>query len=88
MIGNIIKQHRERMNMSQTKLATILGLTQEAISRYENGTREPDINTIKKICVLFNISADELLEIETPSERAKVQINNSFNGNNINVKIK
>lgn len=88
MLGNIIKTNRERFRMSQTQLATILGLTQEAISKYENNVREPSVETLRRLCVLFNISADELLEIDTASERAKVQINNSFNGNNINVKIK
>ena len=88
MLGNLIKTNRERFRMSQTQLATALGLTQEAISKYENNVREPSIETIKRLCVLFNCTADELLEIDTPSERAKVQINNSFNGNNINVKIK
>lgn len=88
MLGNLIKTNRERFRMSQTQLATILGLTQEAISKYENNVREPSVETLKKLCVLFNCTADELLEIDTASERAKVQINNSFNGNNINVKIK
>lgn len=89
MIGEIIKTNRERIKMSQTQLAQILGLTQEAISKYENNVREPNIDTLRKICVLFNITADELLEMDTPGERAKVQINNSFNNSkNIKVNIK
>lgn len=89
MIGNLIKQNRERLRMSQNELAKMLGLTQEAISRYENNDREPSFDTLKKMCILFGCTSDELLEIDTPKERAKVNISNSFNNSrNINVKIK
>lgn len=89
MLGKIIRLNRERLNISQAQLAKMLGLTQEAISRYELGTREPSVDVIKKLCVIFDCTSDELLEIDTTSERAKVNINNSFNNSkNIKVKIK
>ena len=89
MLGKIIRINREKLNISQAQLAKMLGLTQEAISRYELGTREPSIDVIKKLCVLFDCTSDELLEIDTLGERNKVHINNSFNNSkNIKVKIK
>lgn len=88
MIGDKIKELRKLNDITQQDLANKLGISFQALSNYENNRRTPNIELIKKLCVLFNCTADELLEIDSPSERAKVQINNSFNGNNINVKIK
>lgn len=88
MISKVIKELRIQRNISQDELAKSLNLPRYTVSNWEQGRTEPNIEQIKLICIYFNISSDELLEIETPSERAKVQINNSFNGNNINVKIK
>ena len=79
---------RKTIGYSQDKISVLLGITQQAYAHYENGTREPNIDTIKKLCIIFDCTADELLELETPTQRKKVQINNSFNNSkNINVKL-
>ena len=89
MFKNQLKYYRKLAGLSQLQIANKLCTTQQAYSYYENGTREPNIDIIRKLCIIFNISADELLEIETKEDRAKIQINNSFNNSsNINVKIK
>jgi len=89
MFNKKLRKIRIEKGYTQQDLALILNISQACYNRYEQGKREPSIETLRRLCVLFNISADELLEIETASERAKVQINNSFNNsNNINVKIK
>ena len=43
-------------------MANILQITQQAYSNYENGKRQPDYETLKKIAAFFNISIDYLLE--------------------------
>ena len=79
---------RKTIGYSQDRISVLLGITQQAYAHYENGTREPSIDTIKKLCIIFDCTADELLELETPTQRKKVQINNSFNNSqNINVKL-
>jgi len=89
MINKIIKGLRIQKNISQEQMANNLSLPRYTIANWEQGRTEPNIEQIKLICIYFNISADELLEIDTPREREKVQINNSFNNsNNIKVKIK
>lgn len=89
MLKNQLKYFRKSLNMTQQQVADYLCITQRAYGHYETGKREPSVDTIKKLCILFNCTTDELLEMDTPSERAKVQINNSFNNsNNIKVKIK
>ena len=88
MLGNQIKFFRKSLGLNQTELAQKLSLTQEAISKYEKNLREPDIETLKRLCIIFDCTADELLEIDTPLERKKVVINHSFNNSkDISLKI-
>ena len=88
MLGDQIKFYREALGYSQTKLSKMLNVSQEAVSRYEKGSREPDIETLKNMCRIFDCSLDEICEFETTSQRKKVMINHSFNhSKNINVKL-
>ena len=88
-LKNQLKYYRKLSGMTQRQIAENLCITQQAYANYEQGTREPSMDIIKKLCVLFNCTSDELLEIETEKDREKVQINNSFNNSkNIKVKIK
>ncbi len=58
---NKIEELRKKAGLSQKELGNILNLSQKAISRYENQTAEPDLNTIKKIATYFNVTIDYLL---------------------------
>lgn len=62
IIGNNIKRLREINNMSQDELADKLYCTRQTISNYERGISEPDIDTIKKIAVLFNSDIKDIIE--------------------------
>lgn len=57
-----LKFLRKQKHMSQLSLAMKLNLTQNSISRYETGEREPDLNTLIRIADYFNVSIDYLLE--------------------------
>ncbi|MGN1410047.1 MAG: helix-turn-helix domain-containing protein [Eubacteriales bacterium] len=57
-----LKELREKKKISQLKLAMDLGLNQNSISRYENGTREADYKTLIQIADYFCVSVDYLLE--------------------------
>ena len=61
---NKIEILRKKNGLSQTELGKILNLSQKAISRYENGSAEPDLKTIKKIATFFNVTIDYLLGTE------------------------
>lgn len=52
---------RKELNMSQAELAEKLGVSQQTISKYERGTREPDNETLVKLAGIFNCSVDYLL---------------------------
>ena len=56
-----LKEIRKSKGISQIKLAMYLNTSQNTISRYETGEREPGINELIKIADYFNVSVDYLL---------------------------
>ena len=56
-----LKKLRKERNISQLKLALDLNLNQNSISRYENGEREADYETLIKFADYFGVSLDYLL---------------------------
>ena len=57
-----LKALRKKKGISQLRLATELNTTQNTISRYETGEREPGIAELIKIADYFNVSVDYLIE--------------------------
>jgi len=62
--GNLLKELRTERCMSQKKTAEELGYAQSTYCDWENGKIEPTLSALKKICLYFNVSADELLGLE------------------------
>ena len=56
-----LKELRKSRGISQLRLATQLHTTQNTISRYETGEREPGIDELIKIADYFNVSVDYLI---------------------------
>ena len=61
MLGEKIKKSREEKKITQVEVAEVLGVKPSTISKYENGTLEPNIESLKKLAELFETSVDELL---------------------------
>lgn len=59
-LGNIIKEQRLKRNMTQETLASALGVTSQAVSRWESGSSYPDMELISPIANFFGITIDEL----------------------------
>ena len=59
-----LKMARERKGLSQKDIAESIGVAKSTYSLYESGNREPNVQTIKKIADILNVSADELLGID------------------------
>jgi len=57
-----LKELRKAKGISQLRLGTDLNTTQNTISRYETGEREPGIMELIKIADYFNVSIDYLVE--------------------------
>jgi transcriptional regulator with XRE-family HTH domain len=59
-----LKEFRIAKGISQSEFAELLGVTQATVSRYENGTRKLSQDEIIKICLLLEITPDELMDFE------------------------
>ena len=64
MLREKIKSYRESKNMTQNEIADILGVKSATVSKYESGTLEPNIESLKKLAEIFEVSVDELLNDE------------------------
>lgn len=73
MLGEKIKLYRESKNMTQGEVAEILGVKAATISKYETGTLEPNIESLKKLAELLDVSIDELVK-EDDFEVSKINI--------------
>lgn len=60
MIKNL-RDLRNQQNISQQALANILGISQQAINKYENHSIEPDISTLIAMANYFGVSIDYLV---------------------------
>lgn len=60
-LGKRIMEHRKRLGLTQDALAERLGITAQAISKWENDLSCPDIATLPRLAEIFGISVDELL---------------------------
>ena len=61
MFSEILYNLRERDGLSQSRFACEIGFSQAAISAWENDTREPGIEALKRIAQYFNVSVDYLV---------------------------
>ena len=70
--GNKILELRTDLNLSQTELAVMIGVTNKAVSKWETGTSKPTTNVIRKLAALFKVDINELLS--TRDEERKMEI--------------
>lgn len=78
-----IAEERKNKDLSQAQLAEMLGVSQQTISKYENGSREPDNATLLKLSKMFDVSTDYLLE--NPRKCEEINKNDPHNNPNENV---
>lgn len=67
MIVNL-KLLREKLGISQQRLATAVGVSQQSINKYENHNVEPDIKTLILIADFFGTSVDYLVGHSDPGD--------------------
>ena len=61
-IGEKIRVLRKAKNISQETLANILGVTFQAVSKWETGTAAPDLSLIPSLASYFGVSIDDLFD--------------------------
>ncbi len=72
-IGATIKQLRIERKLTQEELASELGITSKAVSQWECDRTSPDISQIPALCNFFQISADQLLNINLQNSEEEKQ---------------
>ncbi len=60
-LGKRIMRHRKALGLTQDQLAEQLGVTAQAVSKWENDQSCPDIAMLPKLCSVFHITTDQLL---------------------------
>ena len=60
-LGEIVKQHRMKCNMTQEFVAETLGVSRQAVSKWENGTSAPSTTNLMAMAKLFGIETEDLL---------------------------
>ena len=71
-IGKFIANLRKEKHLTQAELANKLGITDRAISHWENGRSMPDVSIFEKLCEILGISVNELISGEKISKEKLV----------------
>lgn len=72
-LGEKIRALRKQKNISQEVLAQYLGVSFQAVSKWENGDNLPDVTMIPVIAAFFEVSTDELFDFNRLQTEQKVQ---------------
>ncbi|WP_395017949.1 helix-turn-helix domain-containing protein [Robinsoniella peoriensis] len=67
-IGKFISAKRKEQNLTQEKLAEMLGVSNKSVSKWETGKCMPDWSLHMRLCEILNISMNELLSGEAINE--------------------
>ena len=67
-----LKELRISKNMTQSQLADLLGVAKSTVSMYENGRREPDLETLEAIADIFNVDLNSLASSKYTSVFLKI----------------
>ena len=93
-LGKRIIENRKRLGMTQDQLAEKLGITAQAVSKWENDLSCPDISILPKLADIFGITTDELLgrqpeipvcETQIVQEEENEENGFSFNNGKVNL---
>lgn len=63
-IGKRICAHRKKLGLTQDQLAEKVGVSPQAVSKWENDLSCPDISTLPVLARIFGVTTDELLGVE------------------------
>ena len=69
-LGEVIKRHRMECQMTQEFVAEALGVSRQAVSKWENGSSDPSTTNLIALANLFDITPEEMLK-EIPELQAE-----------------
>jgi transcriptional regulator with XRE-family HTH domain/CYTH domain-containing protein len=71
-LGNKLYELRKEKNLTQEDLALLLDISDKSVSKWENGSSKPSITNLKKISSIFDISLDDLIELDDEKKEKKI----------------
>lgn len=70
--GNYLFDERTKRGLSQTDLAELLGVSNKAVSKWENGRAKPTTDTLRRLAAVFGTDVDELLRVRDEKKLPKI----------------
>ena len=61
-LGEVLREERTRCKMTQEFVAESLGVSRQAVSKWENGTTDPSTSNLLALAKLYGVSAEDLLK--------------------------
>lgn len=61
-LGEVLKKHRMECNMTQEFVAEALGVSRQAVSKWENGMSDPSTTNLMALAKLFGVTPEDLLK--------------------------
>lgn len=71
-IGLTLRKARENKKYTQKRVMELTGIHRKSLSGYENNVAKPDLDTFAILAKLYNLSADEVLEIRPVCNSARL----------------
>lgn len=72
MFSTQLKKYRKNNGYTQKQLAEAVGVTQQAVAKWETDKASPDPEMLQKISSMLNVTVDSLLDGETPKDKSKM----------------
>lgn len=72
-LGEVLKENRLRCKMTQEFVSETLGVSRQAVSKWENGTSDPSTSNLIALAKLYGVSSEELLRSIDTEVRNKKQ---------------
>ena len=67
-LGEVLKEHRMGCSMTQEFVAEALGVSRQAVSKWENGTADPSTSNLLKLAKLYGVTPEALIRAVQPQE--------------------
>lgn len=72
MFSTQLKKYRKNNGYTQKQLAEAVGVTQQAVAKWETDKASPDPEMLQKISSILNVTVDSLLDGVTPKDKSKM----------------
>ena len=70
-MGSVIARKRKELGLTQEQLATALGISFQAVSKWENDISCPDIGSIPRLAEVLGVSVEELMRVNNTAANEK-----------------